>query len=34
MYDYTALEIEDELEKPEDKELQREGWPSKGVVEY
>lgn len=34
MFDYTSLEIEDELKKPQDKELQTNGWPTQGVIEY
>ena len=34
MFDYTVLDIEDELEKAEDKELQKHGWPYKGMIEY
>lgn len=34
MFDYTVLDIEDELEKAEDKELRKQGWPYKGVIEY
>ena len=34
MFDYTMLDIEDDLEKVQDVELKEKRWPSKGVIEY
>ena len=32
--DYTELEIEDELSKPFDEKLHKDGWPMQGVIEF
>ena len=34
MIAYTKLELEDELEKPTDKDLERMMWPSAGTIEF
>ena len=34
IYEYTKLEMEDELEKEGDKDLQKRGWPMNGKIEY
>ena len=34
MIAYTKLDLEDELEKPADKELEERNWPQSGKIEF
>jgi len=34
MIAYTKLELEDDLEKPSDKELEERNWPSCGKIDF